>query len=359
MPMPKTNNFYYASMLLICVVFTTSWVTSPSVYKEKVFTVYTRDSITMDVELVYDNDQLPSYYYSHIRTPVCEDGLCDLLVIDIYWNLLGDFSHYQTIKGRPLTKFDHEEFSAEDHQKLHKILEDKRSLLGENELYDLIDERTKLVSDEVDAVTGATKKAVKKAVVSGAVYSTYVLWHIANGEISERIPPHTQELWNEALLKKFLTSDNYDYIYYALDQLEEPAYDKYQNEIMRLLNSKSNFVSLYTLDKLPQKILRKKVWQSALAQKYALLNYRTQLKLLERLSEISLTRNSLEILGDNFQSANQKQLEKLLSLYISNAKQLKKDSLEPLELMAEHDNPKYAEQALKALQQIRETNTRL
>jgi len=329
-----------------------SFAGKDTVRREKAFEVYTSDSIRIDVELVYNADNEPHHYFSHVRTPVCEDGLCDLLVIDLQWDLLGNFQRYETVTGRPLTKFDHEPFTEDDHLKLQKILTDSRSLLGENQLDDLIDEGTKKVSEEVDAVTGATKKAVQKAVVSGAVYSTYVLWHIVQGEIAERIPEHTQSIWNEDLLKDFLRSGNYHYQYHALDQLSTEQYIDYMPEILRMIDGESVFVSLYTLNHLPAQALENEQWQLALAQSYQDLSYRCQNKLLERFEEVELGGQSMEILTSATKTMNESQLETMLGLFQKNKASLTDETIRLLTGLLTHDNPVYAEkgyQAIKAM----------
>ncbi|WP_277477296.1 hypothetical protein [Catalinimonas alkaloidigena] len=323
-----------------------------TVRREKAFDVYTQDSIRMEVELVYNADNLPDHYFSHVRTPVCEDGLCDLLVIDLYWDLLGNFRKYETVSGRPLTKFDHEAFKEEDHEKLQKILTDSRSLLGENQLEDLIDEGTKKVSEEVDAVTGATKKSVENAVVSGAVYSTYVLWHIVHGEIAERIPKHTQSIWNENILEHFLTADNYDYQYHALDQLSPEQYEEYMPEVLRMLDGESIFVALYTLAHLPAQQLKNEKWQIALARCYPDLSYRAQNKLLERLSETKLSGESMEILAGAMDSMNIIQLEAVLGIFLKNKSLLTSESIYKLTALLKQAKSVYADkvyQTLKAM----------
>lgn len=338
--------------IVTLLTLTLSFSGKEPVRREKAFDAYTQDSIRMEVELVYDEGDLPDYYFSHVRTPVCEDGLCDLLVIDLYWDLLGNFQKYETVSGRPLSKFDHEPFSEEDHEKLQKILTDSRSLLGENQLSDLIDENTKIVSEEVDAVTGATKKTVEKAVVSGAVYSTYVLWHIVHGEIAEKIPEHTQNLWNKDLLKHFLDSDNHHYQYYALDQLTAEQYEEYMPEILRMFDGERVFVTLYVLNHLPEQLLENEQWQLALTKRYPNLSYRIQNKILERLIQVELSGESMEMLADAMSSMNGSQLETVLGIFQKNKVSLTDKTILKLTALLNQDNL-YADkayQALKAMQ---------
>ena len=127
-----------------------------------VFTVYSKDSIPWQIDLICDSAGVPDSYYSDLKTPVCEDSLCRVVFIDLYWDVLGNFMKYEVPPDMPLTKFDHLEFTPEDYQKLNEILADKQSLLGRYKAEDLIDKNTKRVSETVDAVTGATKTTVPK-----------------------------------------------------------------------------------------------------------------------------------------------------------------------------------------------------
>lgn len=348
------NIFCLCASLFCLLAFT--WNTGESDRKEKAFEVYTRDSIRLEVALVYNAQDLPDHYFSHVRTPVCEDGLCDLLVINLYWDLLGNFQKYELPKGYLLTKFDHEPFGDEDHQKLQKILADKRSLLAHNEVKDLMDEKTKLVSAEVDAVTGATKKSVEKAIVSGAVYSTHVLWHIVNGEIADKILPHTQNLWNDTLLQSFLASDHYPYQYYALDQLSEQQYQVYQSEILRLITAESIFVSLYAMDKAPASLYEDLAWQEALLAQYDKFSYRQQDKLLQKLQKADLSGESMHLLAGHMSGMNEKQLDAVLQLLTENKDAMLDKTVPLLVDLVQHSNPVFAKKAYQALQALKLKN---
>jgi len=186
----------------------------------KAFGLMFRDTIPMEVELVFDTDGLPDFYQCHVNTPVCSDGLCRSLILDVYWDLLGNFTRFEVPEYPPLTKWDHLEFSAEDYIKLGEILRDKNSILGTvKDVNTLFDPSTKKISETVDAVTGATSETIKNAVVPGAVYSSYTLWQVVNGEIPSRIQQYTVSYRGQDLINKFLLSDNYHYHYEALDYL--------------------------------------------------------------------------------------------------------------------------------------------
>src|SRR5690606_18546747 len=154
-------------------------------------------------------------------------GQCYLMVIDIYWDLLGNFKKYELQEDQPLTKFDHVEFTDEDHKKMREILSNRDSFLRFYALENLIDPNEQRESDVVDGVSGATHKSIQNEVVSGAVYSTYVLWHIVNGPIAQRILEHTESRFTDAMMVQLLRSDNYHYQYYALNRISEDEIQQY------------------------------------------------------------------------------------------------------------------------------------
>jgi hypothetical protein len=320
--------------------------------QEKAFEVYSEDSILMEVELVYNAQDMPDYYFSHIKTPVCEDSLCHLVEIDLYWDLLGNFQKYEVPPHWPLTKFDHEEFSEEDYEKLQKILLDKHSLLEDQKVEDLIDENTKLVSAEVDAVTGATKKSVEKAVVSGAVYTVYTLWHIVNGEISKKITPHTESLWNEALLQNFLQSGHYPYLYYALDHIPVSQYADYMPDILPMLDEENVFVARYAIEKIPFAIFEDENWQISLVNRYPHLNYKSQDKLLQRLKSVPVTGESMNLLSQQLDQLSEHQLDEMLALFIQNKTALSENTVDQIVALVYHDNAMYAEKGYETLQKL-------
>lgn len=332
----------------------------PAPEEETAFAVYqltpVGDSLRIDVKLHYDEQDYPDYYHCHVKTPVCKEGLCHLLVVDLYWDLLGNFKKYELPPSQPLTKFDHEEFSEADYAKLDRILADKRSLLAENAVEDLVDGSSERVSEEVDATTGATVKAVENTVVSGAVYSTYALWHLVNGEIAERIPQHTGQLFDENLLRHFLSSDNYDYQYYALDALEEAQYAEYMPLVMPIVADGSVFVARYALKTIPEEIYADPEWQAALVAEFAEADYTTQQILLQRFQSVPLAPGSLSLLARQLAQLSEQQLEQVLQLMVSNREQLPDEAVDHLVGLMQGADPIRAEPAYRALQQLSATH---
>jgi len=337
------------SLLLLISLLALLGETSPP--EKKVFEVNTNDSVLVEVMLRYEAEQ-PQEYVAHVTTPVCKEGLCHILVADLYWDLLGNFLRYELPPDQPLTKFDHEEFTEEDYEKLDKILADEYSLLGEHAIEDLVDESTELVSEEVDAVTGATVKAVQNTVVSGAVYSTYALWHLANGEIAQRIPSYTEQQLNEDLLEQLLASNHYPYHYYVLDQLTPEQFTNYMPQVIRLVEESSIFVARYALDKIPEFIYQDSLWQSQLVQQFPDLDFNAQQLLLKRLPSVSLASSSLEVLADHLNRLSEQQLTQVLNLITDNPQKLTPASIEKIVRLLDHTNPVYHQPAYQALKKL-------
>jgi hypothetical protein len=226
---------------------------TPLLISGKAFGLMFRDSIPMEVELLFDADGLPDFYRCYVNTPVCNDGLCRSLILDVYWDLLGNFTSFVVPECPPLTKWDHLEFTAEDYNKLGEILRDRNSVLGNvSDVNTLFDPSTKRISEKVDAVTGATRETIKNAVVPGAVYSSYTLWRVVNGEIPSSIQKYTESYRGPSLISKFLLSDNYHYHYNALDYLLSDGYEGHFGELIEMLEKSDPFVTRSAVSQFPQ-----------------------------------------------------------------------------------------------------------
>lgn len=127
------------------------------------------EKVSHTVQLGTDESGNPIHYYARLRTPVCEDSICEILNLEMYWDLLGNYIAFDTIPGYPLTKYDHVKFTVDEYQELHKILQDNNSALKELQMSDLVNNGKKLESESIDAASGATSVYVADAVVKGGV----------------------------------------------------------------------------------------------------------------------------------------------------------------------------------------------
>lgn len=318
--------------------------------KERVFETYFMDSLLIEVDLIYGEKEQPCQYYSHVLTPVCKDGLCYLVEIDLYWDLLGNFVKYEVPTGRPLTKFDHVEFTKEDHEKLYEILADKTSFLRDYKAEDLIDPNIQKVSKtEVDAVSGATSALVKSGVVSGAVYTSHTLWHIVNGEIAGQIVRHTEAIFSDSLLVQMLQSDNYHYQYYALNHLPAEKEMDYLPFVIRLLSEGEEYVPYFAIEKLPQGVWESPKYQEILAKQLGEVEFEVQNELLNKLKEIQLSEASLEAFVTNLEILRENQLPKALQIVSANQEALNLASMLDLSTLLEHQDREIADQVYQIL----------
>lgn len=239
------------------------WNLEEVVSEEPAFT-YTNDStqVLFEVNVLKDGAGVPIAYSSHILTPVCDDTLCALMNIEVYWNLIGNYIGYDTIVGDPLTKNDHLPFVTEDYEKLHRLLSDDNSIIKRKEKHELFDSEAKRVSEVVDAVTGATAKEISEAVVDGALYSCYTLYHIVYGHLSEAILEDVESRFTSALEDRFMTSDHADYQLYILRRISAEDFVTNQTRILQLIHQSIPLNRLYIMKKMPpemwsdQKVLR-------------------------------------------------------------------------------------------------------
>src|SRR5690606_28759140 len=141
------------------------------------YTIQDDHGQSMSVVSLIGKDSLPYWYY-RIFTPVCLTGECRPVDIGIYWHFSGKYLGIE-IYREPLTKTDHSEFTPMDYDRLEHILRNEWSELREytaEELVEPVD--TVDTPGTVDAVTGATRKAISEAAVKDAVYTTHTIWHL-------------------------------------------------------------------------------------------------------------------------------------------------------------------------------------
>jgi hypothetical protein len=323
----------------------------------RAFSLMFRDSIPMEVELVLDHTGLPDHYRCHVTTPVCDDGLCRPLILDVYWDLLGNFTGLEVPGSLPLTKWDHLEFTTEDYLKLEEILGDKNSLLGRvTDVNALFDPATKKISEKVDAVTGATLETVKNAVVPGAVYSSYTLWHIVNGEISNVIRQRTGSCTGPDLINKFLLSDHYPYHYEALDYLIRTGYKDHLPGLVRMLEKCQPFVARKAMGLFPGSWVGEERFQLAITQIMSHFNYRAQELWLNRLMEVRVHPGTLETLTRDNERFSQVQLQQVLELCDKNRSGLSHASIDRLALLLQHDHASVAEGTYRIFEKLAEQN---
>jgi hypothetical protein len=243
------------------------------------------------VQLCRDAKGAPLLYYADLQTPVCIDGICKPVRIALYWNLLGAYIGYGLHDDEPLTKYDHDLFVAADHEKLHELLLNKNAVFRRKKLSDLFDPTAKpekqvtYKGEEVDAVSGATKKAIKDAVVEGALYSCYTIWKLVHGTADDSIKVKLPELWDDALARDFLYAGRTDYQFYALKQLSDADFDRYAPRLLQLFTQSSPLFRTTLLKRLPERHWRTEVWKNGLYRNFEQVDLNTRTLLINGLEK--------------------------------------------------------------------------
>jgi len=208
-------------------------------------------AVENSVYICTNNEKIPYRFESEVNMPVCDDTLCANVILKIYWDLAGNYTGFDTIPGKPLTKFDHKKFNSADYLKLHEILKNRNSTLRMLNKEDLVDKSVKVKATTVDAVTGATPATIKKATVEGAVYTCFTLWHFVNGTIRNKLALFTQSIYSEQVGLQMLFSDNYETQLFALRYLSEKDYEIHSDLLFKVIGQSAPLIKAYIITKAP------------------------------------------------------------------------------------------------------------
>lgn len=248
------TKFCLIGLLVICALVITG-IASPSTNSTDQATGIYLDTLRNEVVLHYV-DGHPSYYYSKIFTPVCETGECKPIYINIYWDLLGNYSKYDLPEGEELTKQDHIPFTKSDYELLHEVLLDgddpryglrvKRSDLPEGGKKDKEEQSSPspanalvLLSktEMVDAVSGATRPQMKGRFVPGALYTTYTCWDLANTHQGRMFNYTKEHVFVREHYKSVLSSGDYNCMDQLVRSLGEDLEHGHANVLMQILDT--------------------------------------------------------------------------------------------------------------------------
>ncbi len=231
------------------------------VESKPIATFYGKDtSMDHQLYLMYGEEERPLFYYANIQTPVCIDSLCKPLYIEVYWNLLGNYTGFGVYQEQLLTKYDHDLFEPVDYEKLHRLLLDKHSILERRKLTDLFDpnavpdKQIEYKGQKVDAISGATRREIRESVVAGGLFSCYTLWHLVNGEVVTSIRRLLDEQYSPVMEQYFLHSGYEDYQYYAIKQMSGQTMTKEFSSVLGILREARPLVRSYILKKLPAEV---------------------------------------------------------------------------------------------------------
>ncbi len=303
-----------ASILCVFLLVTiTAFAQSPT--KTKAYTVTINDTTEYTLQLAFDDDGQPLYYFSNLFTPVCLTGECKPVYINFYWDLLGNYTRFDFPKGAVLTRMDHKPFNPEDYEKLQDILANTHSLLKDVSMEDLVGKGTENLADSVDAKAGATLKTVKNEVIDGAVYTCYTLWHIAHGKVVTEMQRITETFKTNALLHRFLTDNNHHYQYWAMERVmnaEGNVAADFQSDIQQIIRGKNIFTARFALQKVNTVFFADNARQQWLWETYQSAGYPLQLVILKKMATLPLTNVMAEQIAQQVGKANQEQGSLLL-----------------------------------------------
>ena len=275
------------------------------------FQVTLSDSVRFDVKALTDSLGLPHGYEAVVLTPVCEVDKCYAIQILLEWDLIGRYQTYDTIPGQPLTKLDHEPFTADDYQKLHQILSNANSVLASYKKEELVrDTRT----SSIDGFTGATIREVKESVIGGAVYSCYTLWHISHGAVANSLQLVTKSIFNKALVNKLVNEGDQDINYYLINIFSADDFSTYLPEVLLTIQDGKGYFAKNAIEKMPSGVVNQHQAQRFFTNEFDQLNYFAQVALLGKLDKNVLDdslKNVIESHLDNRNSHKNELIRKL------------------------------------------------
>ncbi len=179
----------------------------------------------------------PVRYSLPIKTEVCTGNKCKIVEVTMYWNAVGCYERLAYPADKPLTKKEHVPFGADDYAKLDRILGDRNSILATHSLAFL----AKPVEEDsdIDAWSGATPLTVRESVVADAAYTSWVMWHWANGKIVSKLRAITEQSCTPDYLKYLLRSEDRRCVDFALKYVIEhhPSDAQFMEEVFHILEN--------------------------------------------------------------------------------------------------------------------------
>lgn len=162
------------------------------------------DTLGNEIYLLTNSKNEPVEYFSPIFTPVCLDGTCYPIKINLFWNLTGQYKKYSLDKDEILTKIEHLPFSDFDYGLLHRVIANPNSALANFTIYELTDTN----APKVDGVTGATRPELQGSFVPDALYTSHTLWHLARRSTPKMIDYTREKLIEKGFSSYLLSSEN-------------------------------------------------------------------------------------------------------------------------------------------------------
>lgn len=243
---------------------------------------------------------IPVSYFRKIQAPVCFDNKCRMLNIIVHWNVTGRYLGFELPTGEYLSKAEHEPFVFAEYERMHSILSDPFSPLGEIAYNELVPVKSP-VSAEIDAVSSPTAKNLLEFVVGGAAFTTYKLWHIVHGTASEEVSRLTERELSPAYWLCIVKSpDDFDRLW-ALERrkLIQGSSEQIRDVLLKLIKDSDYNVAISAITAVSQKDLQTASFQVALLATLDEVDYALKKSIITKLGEASeLERESIKALGE-------------------------------------------------------------
>lgn len=231
---------------IIAVVLFTGFTLNKNVSKPNMVNVheYLEEGEQYPFCQVLDSSGMPLYYYREVRQYPCKnENVCKMMYLTMYYDVYGRFLQFKMKENKPLTKLNHKAFNEKDYKQLHKILNNPNSELKYCK-YDNLTSQQCENQYHVDAVSGATMTDIEFEYINGAIKTTYALWKIANGNITDSIRHATEK----TLLQLSETVNGNSAFNFTSETQFWNTYksaDKYE-KILLVMKLQSNVIDLHT-----------------------------------------------------------------------------------------------------------------
>lgn len=296
------------------------------------------EKMTHHVELALLDDA-PLHYYAELLTPVCEDSICELLRLEVYWDLLGNYLGFDTIATYPLTKYDHSPFSAADYQKLDVLLKTPLPALESMKLSELV---SKEDSANVDAHSGATALEVKNEVVEGAAYSCHVMWHIMNRVGRLEVFKYTKNQLNANWILVMLQSSSENYASYLFSIFQEEDFKTYQGHIKKLF-AENDWAVKSLIENMADEYQLPASMQMAMLEQFEQLHAMTRYQLIILLkAQQKVSPDCLVLLSQHLYTMSYMQVQEMSELYQKNKANFSPEVAKAIKAYTSDENAKYA-----------------
>lgn len=276
------------------------------------------DAVTNEIIFLRKTkDNVPLHYYKKLKDEVCDDEVCRLLDIVVYWNITGRYLGFELPKGEFLSKYDHDPFTEKEYQRLHNLLADESLPLDKISFEKLL-EQPENKQEDVDALSGATSKNITDMVVKGAAFTTYKLWNTVNGTTMDFVSELTEKQLTPTLINRILQSQNITDKLWALHRMDAVTEltPQLKVSLLEMISSDDFYLSYSAIKAINSIHLKSAELQNRLFSIYQKANHSIKTTLLKKLMKAPfLSSEIIRTSRDLLPQLNGQQLGDLLQLY--------------------------------------------